>query len=264
MSAHSLDETHAELRLAHQRLQQAYREIDQALDAARRIQRRVLPRTLPQVPGLRLAVHHQSSGGAGGDTYDAFPIDESHVGLYLADALGHGVMTTLVLLFLRHAVRALDGNRGLAPDEVLQQVNAALVEEQLPDAPFVSMTYAVIDVSTLTLRFARAGAPAPLFLPRDGPPELAEGGGSLLGVFATSFTARTRALRPGDKVLFLSDGLLPATEEAPASAERLLTSAAEHRELPVDAFVERVARDILGQSSGDDVTLLGLEITPVI
>ena len=88
MSPHSLDETHADLRLAHQRLQQAYLHIDQALAAARRIQRSTLPRSLPQLPPLRLAVHHQSCGRAGGDTYDVFRLDETHVGLYVAQVTG--------------------------------------------------------------------------------------------------------------------------------------------------------------------------------
>jgi hypothetical protein len=159
----------------------------------------------------------------------------------------------LLALFVKQAVRAGAGNveRPESPDEVLRRLNGVLLEQELPEAPFLSMIHALASRDG-TLQFARAGQPAPLFVPADGTPELWPVTGSLLGVFATAFPLQTRRLRPGDKVIFRSDGL-------GAESERLLASAARHRTLAVEAFVAQLAHDLLGAGDGEDMTLLGLE-----
>lgn len=257
-----LQERSAELHLAHQRLHRAYRQVDQELGAARRIQRAVLPRDLPDVPPLRLAVCHRPGSRPGGDSYDAFRLDEDHVGFYLADTMAHGVTAGLLTLFLKQAVRpkdtASESYRLVPPEEVLRRVNGALLDQQLPETPFLGMIYGLVNVRDHTVRFARAGQPAPVYLPHDGAAQRWTVAGSLLGVFVTDFAAQTHRLHSGDKIIFSSDGLRPAADSAP---DRLLASADEHRALPVAELVERMANDLAGAAeSAEDVTLLGLEL----
>ena len=91
-----------------QRLRQAYRQIDQDLAAVRQIQLNFLSRSLPEVPGVALAVHYRSCGQVGGDSHDAFRLDERHVGFYVADALGHGTAAGLLTMYLKQAVQGKD------------------------------------------------------------------------------------------------------------------------------------------------------------
>src|SRR5262245_56429520 len=79
-----LTEKTAEVHRINRRLQQAYAQIDAELELARRIQMSFLPQSLPEVAGVRFAVHYTLCGRVGGDFYDLFRLDENHVGLYVA------------------------------------------------------------------------------------------------------------------------------------------------------------------------------------
>jgi phosphoserine phosphatase RsbU/P len=257
----------AEVNRINKRLQQAYQQIDQELELAHRIQLSLLPQALPEVAGVRFAVHYGPCGRVGGDFYDVFRLDENHVGLYVADAVGKGVPASLLAVYVKKGVRAkeISGRdyRLLPPGEVLSRLNRDLVEQALSENPFITMVYALLNFRDGTLSFARAGHPYPLHVPADGEPRLWQVPGSLLGVFDTAFPAETQQLRPGDKLLLYSDGLDAATFEGHApGADSLLACAARHRALPVHEFIDQLRRDLFAQSrQTDDLTLLGVEVS---
>jgi len=258
-----LSEKSAEVRRINQRLQQTYQQIDGELELARRIQRSFLPQQLPEMPPVRFAVHYLPCERVGGDFYDVFRLDEDHVGFYVADAMGHGMPASLLTIFIKKGVRAKEifGSqyRLVPPDEVLRQLNRDMIDQALSETPFITMVYGLYNRRDGTLRFARAGHPYPIYLPRSG--ELMEWQvpGSLLGVFDTIYSAQTQVLRPGDRVLLYTDGLLASDGEAqPGAGARVLAGAAKLRELPLPEFVVRLAEEF--EASKDDVTLLALEI----
>jgi sigma-B regulation protein RsbU (phosphoserine phosphatase) len=261
-----LSEKSAEVHRVNQRLQQAYRQLDQEMELARRIQRSFLPRKLPHVPPVRFAVSYRPCGRVGGDFYDVFRLDEHHVGFYVADAMGHGLPASLLTIFVKKGVRAKEiygrEYRLLPPDEVLRALNRDLIDQALAELPFITMVYALFDCRDRTLAFSRAGHPYPLYVPRQGEPRLWQVEGSLLGIFDTPFPVQKHSLRPGDKVLLYTDGLEPPSAEVSGTGTDLLfAAAARHRELPVEAFVERLSTDLLRDGSQpDDFTLLGLEV----
>ena len=100
-----LNEKTTEIHRINKRLQAAYKQIDQELELAQRIQSSFLPQTLPEAPGSRFAVHYRLCGRVGGDFYDVFRLDEHHVGFYVADAMGHGVPASLLTIFVKKGVR---------------------------------------------------------------------------------------------------------------------------------------------------------------
>ena len=256
----------AEVHRVNRRLKQIYRQVEEDLELARRLQMSFLPQTLPEVPGVRFAVHYRLSGRVGGDFYDVFRLDENHVGLYVADAMGHGVPASLLTIFIKKGVRAKEvfgrQYRLVPPGEVLQRLNQELVEQALYDQPFITMAYVLFDHRERRLQFARAGHPYPLYVPRQGDLQLWEVEGSLLGIFDTLFPANTSQLQPGDKVLLYSDGIDEARQEACSpGTPSLLACAARNRDLPIQEFVPRLAQELFGQESQpDDLTLLGLEV----
>jgi sigma-B regulation protein RsbU (phosphoserine phosphatase) len=258
----------AEVSRINKRLQAAHQQIDQELDLARRLQQSFLPQALPQVPRLRFAVQYLLCGRVGGDFYDVFRLDEHHVGFYVADAMGHGVPASLLTIFVKRGVRAKEifGSqyRLVPPAEVLDRLNRDLVELALSEHPFITMVYALLDFRDGTLRFARAGHPHPLLVPRSGEPRLLEVRGSLLGVFETDFPELSVRLRPGDKLVIYSDGIDNVSYEGHApGAASLLACAARHRSLAVPDLIEVFRRDLAGSlEQADDLTLLGLEICP--
>jgi sigma-B regulation protein RsbU (phosphoserine phosphatase) len=256
----------AEVQRMNNRLQKAYQQIDQELELAQRIQSSFLPQALPEVPGIRFAVHYLLCGRVGGDFYDVFRLDEHHVGLYVADAMGHGVPASLLTVFVKRGVKGKeifgDRYRLVPPAEVLQQLNKELIGQQLSESPFITMVYGLLNFRENTLAVARAGHPYPLHVPRAGEPAFWRQEGLLLGVVDAAFPTRTYPLGAGDKVLFYSDGIDAAGfEDRPLGAESLQACAARHRHLPVHEFVPRLARELFSSSTSlpDDLTLLALE-----
>jgi serine phosphatase RsbU (regulator of sigma subunit)/CheY-like chemotaxis protein len=256
----------AEVHRINKRLQQLHQQIDHELELAQRIQASFLPRSLPEVPGTRFAVHYLLRDRVGGDFYDAFRLDENHVGLYVADAMGHGVPASLLTVFVKRGVRAKEvfgqNYRLVPPEEVLQRLNKDLVDQHLSEHPFITMAYALYNHRAGTFRFARAGHPYPLYVPRDGAPTFWRQEGLLLGVVDAVYPACTYSLHPGDKVLLFSDGIdTGCFEGRSAGAESLFACAVKHRRLPIQEFVDRLARDLFGASEQpDDLTMLGLEV----
>ncbi len=261
-----LDRT-AEVTRINKRLQLAHHHIDQELELARRVQQSFLPQSLPELPGVRFAVHYRPCGRVGGDFYDVFRLDEHHVGLYVADAMGHGVPASLLTIFLKKGVRPKDitGQRYhlVSPGEVLGRLNRDLIEHGLAENPFITMVYVLLDFRAGRLSFARAGHPYPLYVPRTGEPRYWEVTGSLLGVFETAFPTESHELSPGDKVLLYTDGVdTAAIDGHEPGVASLRACAARHRDLPLAEFLDRLVEDLVGHSTRpDDLTLLGLEMS---
>jgi serine phosphatase RsbU (regulator of sigma subunit) len=261
-----LAEKTAEVNRINHRLEAAYQQIDQELELASRIQASFLPQVLPQLPQVRFAVHYRPCGRVGGDFYDVFRLDEHHFGFYVADAMGHGVPASLLTIFVKKGVRAKEifgtQYRLVPPGEVLQRLNRDLIEQALSEAPFITMAYVLLNFADNTLSFARSGHPYPLYLPHDGPPQLWQLEGTLLGVFDASYPVRTEQLRPGDKLLLYSDGVDAARFESKlAGSPSLMACAEQHQGLPIDELVAHVARDLFRLTKqNDDLTLLGLEM----
>lgn len=256
----------AEVHRVNKRLQELHQQLDHELQLAQRIQSSFLPQALPSVPHCRFAVHYAPRGRVGGDFYDLFRLDEHHVGLYVADAMGHGVPASLLTIFVKKGVRAKEvfgeHYRLVPPDEVLARLNKELIEQQLAEHPFITMAYALYNHDEGVLRFARAGHPYPLHVPREGEPTFWRQEGLLLGVVDASFTARNYPLKPGDKVLLYSDGIDTARfEDHPPGAASLLACARQYRHLPIHEFVAQLARGLFdGSAQPDDLTMLGMEV----
>jgi len=257
----------AEASRATKRLQAANQQIDQELELARRLQESFLPQSLPQLPAVRFAVQYKPCSRVGGDFYDVFRLDEKHLGFYIADAMGHGVPASLLTIFVKKGVRAKDivgqSYRLVPPNEVLQRLNKDLIDQALADLPFITMAYFLFNVQDGALQFSRAGHPYPLYLPREGKPELWQIEGSLLGVFQTQYRLQTHYLKPGDKLLLYTDGMDGASfEQHPVGLASLLAAAEHFRALPIERLVERLASDLFTQTrQADDLTVFGMEMT---
>ncbi|HZU38359.1 MAG TPA: SpoIIE family protein phosphatase, partial [Gemmataceae bacterium] len=147
-----------EIASTNRRLQAAYEQVDRELELASRVQASFLPATLPELGWARFAVSYRPCGRVGGDFYDVRRLDEHHVGLYVADAMGHGVPASLLTIYLKQAVRGkeINGNRYrlLPPAEVLSQLNRDLIDKELADSRFITMVYGLLDGRDGTLHFA--------------------------------------------------------------------------------------------------------------
>lgn len=255
----------AEAQQLTRRLHQAHQQMKQESELAQRLQRSFAPRRLPDAPGVKIAVRTHSGGHIGGDFYDVFRLDERHVGVYLADAMGHSVTASLLTLFLKASLLAkeITGTtyRLIPPDQVLHQLNHALRLQALDEDPFVTMVYFLVNGHERSVQLARAGHPAPLYVPCGGEPTLWQAPGSFLGVFDTPFPLQRHPLHVGDKVVLYTDGMgLPRNEVHGGEIDLLLECARRHRALPIDAFIDQLHHELCPLASQEDFTLLGWEM----
>ena len=139
------------------RLKSAYQEIDRELKAVARIQRSLLPTTLPDIPNLKLAAHYQTARRAGGDYYDFFPLTDGQWGLLIADVSGHGTPAAVMMAVMHSIAHAYPG-RSLSPGHLLNYLNDKLCQHYVgTSGTFVTAFYAVFDPQSLQLTYSSAG-----------------------------------------------------------------------------------------------------------
>lgn len=247
------------------RLQQAFQQIDGDLDLTRRIQRAFLPKVLPEVGKVRVAACYRPRSRVGGDFYDVVRLDEKHLGLYIADAMGRGLpASSLLSIFVRKSIVTKEilgrSYRLVPPGETLDRLNRELVGLSLPEPPFVTMTYLQINCESGELTFARAAHPHPLYIPAVGEPTYWHSSGTLLGVFEADYPIQQRQLSSGDKLLLYTDGVYAPMTGPGSGIDHLVETAKRYRHLSIQPFVDQLSRELLEESHhAEDFTVVALE-----
>ncbi len=236
------------------------------LQIAANIQRALLPRGVSGAPGhppFDLYAEVLPAREVGGDFYDCFMIDQTHLGFLVADVSGKGVGAALYMAVARTLLRAM-GQQGGTPAACLAQVNEFLCENA--DAGmYVTVFYAILDTATGRLEYATGGHPPPYVLDAAGVRPLEEDRGTVVGMLIDGpFAGGSTTLAPGDFLVAYSDGVTEAMNEHGDlySAERLETWL---REAPKTAAVQiskdlmlEVARWTGSAPQADDTTVLTL------
>ncbi|WP_100065251.1 PP2C family protein-serine/threonine phosphatase [Miniphocaeibacter massiliensis] len=180
------------------------------LDAARNIQRGILPEK-GNHNGLLVEYKYIPSQFLSGDMFDVIKIDDHRVGVYIADVVGHGLSSSLITMFIRQTVRYLIKGKKIAnPNKVLRNLIARFEELQLADNIYFTIFYGVFDTRTNEYKYANAGHNAiPIKIGIDGKIELLEGKGLPISLIFTKgkYVENTINLQKGERILFYTDGI---------------------------------------------------------
>ncbi|WP_432193505.1 SpoIIE family protein phosphatase [Streptomyces sp. bgisy027] len=230
---------------------------DAEQELATMLQRSLLPRRLPELPGgTAVARYLPARRGlqVGGDWYDVIALSEDRVALVIGDVQGHSAGAATIMGQMRTAVRAY-AVEGHPPDVVVSHANRLLVgmETDL----FATCCYVELDMEEGTTLLVRAGHLSPLLRhPDGGTEEVQVEGGPPLGILADAeFPLTAVALTPGTVLALVTDGLVEAAD-LPLDAGMARTRAALAAADPVDPA--RMADALLGDIGRreDDVALL--------
>ncbi|GAB2717759.1 SpoIIE family protein phosphatase [Streptomyces bullii] len=242
---------------------------DAEQELATMLQRSLLPRRLPELPGgTAVARYLPARRGlqVGGDWYDVIALSDRKVALVIGDVQGHSAGAATIMGQMRTAVRAY-AVEGHPPDVVVSHANRLLVgmETDL----FATCCYVELDMEEGDALFVRAGHLSPLVRRPDGGIEEVEVEGGLpLGVLADAeFPLTSVALAPGSVLALLTDGLVESADLQVDEGMRLTGEALSAAD-PSDPG--RMADALLGEDGRreDDVALLllrydGMKVRPV-
>jgi serine phosphatase RsbU (regulator of sigma subunit) len=237
--------------------------IEQELQVARRIQQELLPETIPELEGWRIAAYYGPAREVGGDFYDFLVFPDGRLGLVVGDATGHGMPAALVMATTRGMLRAVVQSLE-SPREVLARVNEALVAD-IPPSTFVTCFYGVLDPESGRLVYANAGHNLPCCRRQDGQVDELRARGMPLGLMPSiSYEEKQTTLETGDSTLFYSDGLVethnPQREMFGVPRLRKLVAEQDAEEGSLAGFLMDELRSFTGDrwEQEDDITLLTL------
>ncbi len=228
------------------------------------LQEALLPAALPVLPRARIAARYLVAGherSAGGDWFDAIPMDGGRVALAVGDVVGHGVAASAAMGQLRAVLAEL-----LVAEAGLRRVlaRADAFAARTPALRAATLALAVLDPATGMLCYSTCGHPPPLVIGTDGTARYLEGTGTgPLGTGAPPVLA-AGVLASGEMVLLYSDGLIERPNRTLAEGMAELAVVAAGAAADADqATAERVCRltveRLTRADHGDDVTALAAQ-----
>ncbi|MET0729466.1 MAG: PP2C family protein-serine/threonine phosphatase [Acidimicrobiales bacterium] len=225
------------------------------------LQHSLLPASLPDVPGVDIAVGYAvgvEGTEVGGDWYEALETDDGLV-VVVGDVSGRGLAAASVLASVRHTIRAF-ASQGDGPGDVLAKTGGLDVGRS---GHFATVLVGAIDLAARTVELANAGHPPPLFVTDDdahwvdvpvGPP-IGVAGGAAYGTV-------TLPLPDAGALLMVTDGIFERRGETIDAGRERLRAAAAGAPQDVQAMVDSLLAEFVGAAGDDDAAILAIRCRP--
>lgn len=250
------------------------------LQAAARMQQSLLPNEAIEVPEVAIAWDYTPCEELAGDFLNYAKLDENTLGLYVVDVCGHGAASALLAVAIGRVLSTVvsatsllvrldpfTGKRVVTPPTtVVGELNKRFPMESQGGLHF-TILYGVLDLRTKLFRYACAGHPQPVHLPKGQKAVFASGEGLAVGwVDDVEFDEFTLQLATGDRLLLYSDGVPEAMDASleQLTNQRMLDELDASREKTLGDQVIHV-REIVNEwckpkGPLDDVSILLVEI----
>jgi len=228
------------------------------LEAAKDLQNRMLPKTLPTIDGLDIASYLQTSSEVGGDYYDFHPQPDGSLVAVCGDATGHGTAAGMLVSITKAGLIGLPLDE---PNKMLYDLNR-LVKKV--DLGILRMSLNIVHFKKNKLKLSSAAMP-PCYLYAAKSKKIEEiqiSGLPLGGLYGATFDMEERSFSKGDIFVIASDGL----PEAPnlkgeqlgyqAVEDCILVNADKTAEEIKDALVVLGSEWLAGQTTPDDITIV--------
>ena len=249
------------------------KDIHSDLSVAREIQQAILPHNF-DLTGYKLqsdcasayllAASMEAAKDVGGDFYDFFAIDPTHMGFVMADVSGKGVPAAIFMAVSRTLIKAT-GMRGITSSECMSAVNDMLADESV-NSMFVTVFYGIIDLETGDIDYTNAGHNPPYIVRQNGQiEEIPTAGNMVLGAFeGLEFRSGHTTLAKGDTIYLFTDGVTEAENIAREQyGEERLTSLLSRISKSAPKEIIRSVTDGIHEFVGnapqsDDITQLSI------
>jgi type II secretory pathway pseudopilin PulG len=227
---------------------------------AETLQRSLLPRRVPSLPGVVVAVRYAPGVGGievGGDWYDVIPTGSGRAVFVVGDVSGRGLSAATTMASLRHAMRAY-AVQGGGPAVILAKLAELIGQPE--EGYFATVLCGSLDIGRHLLTVASAGHFAPLVIDRGTAHYVDLEVGPPIGVLPRQVPAEvTVTVPPGAAVVAFTDGLVERRgEHLDVGLQRLADAAASHRG-SIDDLLGRLLVDLAPDGSDDDIAILGVK-----
>ena len=254
------------------KLEEAYLQLENEIDKAETIHRRVLPSELPQTEKFAIAAYNQPATRMGGDSYNVIRSDNKLI-IYVADVMGHGFDGAMLSVFIKESIDSYivlkPGN--ISPMSILKHLSKQYIRQNFPDKQLIAVFLAVLDLDTDEFIYSCAGFQTPPVLSREG------GEKKMLethGLFISNcippemltFDERSLIMQPGDTILISSDGLAEHENQGKMYEEQYVNIFYENSHLHPELIVQAINKDFSYFNDNsmvglDDITYLILQYT---
>ena len=246
--------------------------IDLDLELASNIQSLLLPSQFPSSEKVEFAAHYTAAQKIGGDLYEIFSIDETKIGVAIADVSGKGISASILMAICQTNLRHLS-RQNSSPADVLRAMNRQMHSAMRRDM-FITIIYAIIDLEQDTVTLARAGHECPLLYhgTNDGTTSVSpiRSEGMALGmvppeIFDITIKDKTVPFSQDDALILYTDGVTECVNAngEEYTGERLLETLQSNGTGGAQAILDHVM-DSIHRFSGnegqlDDLTLIAIK-----
>jgi serine phosphatase RsbU (regulator of sigma subunit) len=231
------------------------------------MQRSLLPRAAPELPGLELGDVYESAARVevGGDVYDYLTLGDGRLAVVLGDVTGHGVDAAADMAMAKYVFRSL-AREHPDPGTFLAAANE-VVSSEIGPGRFITMVEVVFDAQRGEVACASAGHPPPRLVLPDGNVHSVSARGLALGIDAPqTYDTVTETFPPGAIVVAYTDGLIEARRGGEQfGVERLDALLAERRGLPPQEIAQAAlaaCRDWTEGELTDDFAVVVVKRSP--
>jgi sigma-B regulation protein RsbU (phosphoserine phosphatase) len=241
------------------------------LDIAKEIQENLLPKHVPRIAGYDVSAYYSPSKEVGGDYYDFFLVDKTHLGMICADVSGKGIPGSMVMMMCK-ALISYEASENLSPRDIFCKVNRTLAKD-IKRGMFVTAFYMLLDIPTARLTVASAGH-NPLLLYRAATRQCTQinPGGIALGfdkdgrLFERNMKEEVIQLQRGDRAVIFTDGVTeamsPTNEEF--GEERLMAITVQCAGKTSSEYLTQMVNAIQSHAQADeqhdDITVVTLKV----
>lgn len=239
-------------------------KIDAELDAAKQIQKGMLPDKLPDNDSISVAAYSTISNDVGGDFYDFFKIEENKYGILIGDASGKGLPAAMLISQIQAIIKS-DISHRRSIKNTLILLNTYLKIHSAPKN-FATLFFGIFDLRSGLINYSNAGHNFPMIIKHHGGVEYLKTTGPALGIMLDSiYDENVTKLEENDYLFLFTDGLPETidTEGKQFTEERIEKYCLANKEKNAEEIIDELKIELLRfkskKNENDDTTFMLLK-----